>query len=345
MIGIRVDANGRIASGHVMRCLSIAIQLKKMGQSVLFITADAYPKEIIESRGFSSEILGSAFDTVESEIEKLRNCCEKYCINTLLVDSYYVTAGYFEQLKDVVKVMYLDDMIAFAYPVKALVNYSLCDTHTSYEQLYLQKELPELLLGEAYVPLREEFTCGIRETKPQITDVLVTSGATDLLDVVKEFISLAVEENYFSQVNFHVISGAFNKNVQVLRQYSASHSNIKIYENVTNIADIMKMCDIAISAGGTTLLELCAMGIPTIAYIVAENQKKGTEALESLDTILYAGDARDGKEQLLEKIGQKIRLLQTDYNMRCAMHKKASQLIDGKGAIRIANKLIEISKN
>lgn len=40
MIGIRVDANSKIATGHMMRCLAIAGALKSMGENVIFIVAD-----------------------------------------------------------------------------------------------------------------------------------------------------------------------------------------------------------------------------------------------------------------------------------------------------------------
>ena len=41
-IGIRVDANEIVATGHVMRCLAIAEELRKIGQELLFISADDF---------------------------------------------------------------------------------------------------------------------------------------------------------------------------------------------------------------------------------------------------------------------------------------------------------------
>ena len=39
MIAIRTDANEKIAMGHLMRCLSIAKQLKEKGQEVIFFSS------------------------------------------------------------------------------------------------------------------------------------------------------------------------------------------------------------------------------------------------------------------------------------------------------------------
>ena len=40
MIAIRVDGNGDIGIGHIMRCMSIAGALVENGVEVLFITCD-----------------------------------------------------------------------------------------------------------------------------------------------------------------------------------------------------------------------------------------------------------------------------------------------------------------
>ena len=40
MIGFRVDANEVIATGHLMRCISIALECKKRGQQCIFFMAE-----------------------------------------------------------------------------------------------------------------------------------------------------------------------------------------------------------------------------------------------------------------------------------------------------------------
>ncbi len=45
--------------------------------------------------------------------------------------------------------------------------------------------------------------------------------------------------------------------------------------------------DLAISAGGNTLYELCACGIPTIAIIIADNQRKFVQVIHRKTGIDY----------------------------------------------------------
>ena len=47
MIGIRVDSNSIIATGHMMRCITIARQLLSIGGSVTFFIADEESERLL----------------------------------------------------------------------------------------------------------------------------------------------------------------------------------------------------------------------------------------------------------------------------------------------------------
>ena len=59
MLYIRTDMNETIATGHMMRCLSIADAAKKQGQETVFLVADAQAQELLKKRGYAYRILGS----------------------------------------------------------------------------------------------------------------------------------------------------------------------------------------------------------------------------------------------------------------------------------------------
>ena len=58
-IAIRTDASSVIGSGHLMRCLAIADELKNRRVSVLFITVSEEQKwiDLIRDRGFTCETI------------------------------------------------------------------------------------------------------------------------------------------------------------------------------------------------------------------------------------------------------------------------------------------------
>lgn len=68
MIVIRADANREIGTGHVMRCLSIAAALKKLGHQVCFLTADQGAVPLLLAKGQAYRVLDSDYRDLEGEL-------------------------------------------------------------------------------------------------------------------------------------------------------------------------------------------------------------------------------------------------------------------------------------
>lgn len=343
MIGIRVDANEHIASGHVMRCLSIAHRLQEMGEKCIWFVADDYPKEIIEKNKFDVVVLNSDYTNPDGELKSLISYIKDMNIDRLLIDSYYVTEKYLHTLKEYVTLTYIDDMMSFAYPVHRVINYALYASSEAYDVLYAGKEKPEYMLGARYAPLRKEFEEKRIVINNSVKNVFVTSGGTDMYDVVLNLTNTVIEK--YPDITFHIVSGMYNKNRDNLIRISKDADNVKVYENVTNMSEIMMKCDAAISAGGTTLLELCSVGLPTVAFTVADNQLPGVEAFVREKVMHNAGDARREGVELADNILSVLDEYINNYNTRVNANKNALKCVDGKGAVRIAEAMLNKHDN
>ena len=101
----------------------------------------------------------------------------------------------------------------------------------------------------------------------------------------------------------------------------------------------MQECDLAISAAGTTLYELCATGIPTITYTLADNQLIAADQFAKQGIMINAGDCRHDKDFIshLEYLMESISL---NLQKRANMAEKMQQLVDGLGVERIVNTLL-----
>ena len=101
----------------------------------------------------------------------------------------------------------------------------------------------------------------------------------------------------------------------------------------------MREADLAVSAGGTTLYELCAVGTPAISYAIADNQLENVKKFEEDRLIAYAGDIR--KDHVIDHIIDYLKIYDLNWQIRQERSLKVQKLVDGKGALRIANALMD----
>lgn len=337
MLYFRVDMNPKIATGHMMRCLSIADEVRAYGGDVTFISADEYPKELCYARGYDVIVLDSDWNDMESELPKLMNIIEIYDIRTLLVDSYQVTQEYFKRLQEQVEVTYLDDLDKFAYPVERLICYANYWRLLSYAK---KMDNTEKYLGTEYVPLRKAFqNCSKKVIADKIQNILLLSGGTDSYGIIKRMIECFKDER---NVRFVTICGRFYEGFEELKDKYREYPNLVFYKNVSNLEKYMKEADLAISAGGTTLYELCAVGTPTISYSFADNQLANVKQFARDKVIDYAGDVRD--TDIFENTWELYLKYKTDYNLRIEKSAKMQLMVDGKGSARIAERLLHYAR-
>lgn len=340
-IYIRVDANNEIATGHAMRTVSIAKQIRKLGGNCIFIVADEFAVSIIQQNDFEVICLNSTWNDLNQEIMKMQELIAEKQIKVLLVDSYFVTEKYLHSLSERTFVAYMDDLNLFKYPVNTIINYSTYYDSFNYKSLNYDNNV-QFLLGTKYVPLREEFSQLTREKKTRLKDVLITTGGTDSYHITYLLIKQLLDTELFDLINLHVVMGRYNEDYERISKLAANKDNIILYKNIDYMCQLMMKCDAAISAGGTTLFELCACGLPTISFGIADNQLQGINSLADMGYINTVGDIRmkinEGISEILNKIGYYIDNPEVCHQYSARMQ----QLVDGKGAERIARYLLEV---
>lgn len=372
LIGIRVDANDTIATGHVMRCITIAKKLVQADGRVIFYTADEYAGEMLEQAGMQYVCLHTKWNEMEQEIPLLRKELEKAGCDKLLVDSYQVTVQYFEGLHDLCKLIYIDDCFEEIYPVDILINYNAYHVRFPYKSAYEGRT--KLLLGTSYVPLREEFgnssdggtnaamchdsyfvaadsavngemTQDHNEVSPNADEtphILLSSGGGDRYNAMAGVLRTAMRDGMLRRTVFHVVVGGFNRNAEELRKLAEENPNICLHERVEYMARLMGGCTAAVSAAGTMLFELSAMQVPTVFFVSADNQQYDHEFFAQDERMLYAGDIRADRDGCFEKICEQLRLLLEDEDMRIRMKRKLREVTDGNGAQRIAAEILQL---
>lgn len=349
IVGIRVDANDMIATGHVMRCITIAKQLISAGGKVLFFTADEYAAGLLEQADMQYVCLHTRWDHPDEETTMLREKLLKANCRKLLVDSYQVTEKYFANLSDLCKLIYIDDCFEEVYPVDMIINYNAYHVRFPYKEAY--EGSAKLLLGTAYVPLREEFGStadnrakydGSHAKGVEDTHILLSSGGGDLCNALSGILSEAMQDETLRNMTYDVVVGGFNRHVDALERLANEHSNIHLHYHVDHMAELMEQSTAAVSAAGTMLFELSAMQTPTVFFVSADNQQYDHEFFAAEERMLYAGDIREDRERCLKEICSRLKLILEDEELRDRMKKKLHEVTDGKGAYRIAEEIIRL---
>src|SRR5471030_2452428 len=274
---IRADGGNNIGIGHIMRMLVLAKELSK-NNKVIFICKSSEMSDNFGAGNIEERILtcNVGNDKFKVGIEKVREngfeilfIREKYLIediidlqnkykaDLIITDSYDVDEEYFNKLKSHFMLSgYVDDVNKYKMNVDFLINQNINAMDMDYRTNVNHDT--KLFLGTKYCMLRDEFreNYNKKQTKEKVKDLFLTLGGMDernnTLKILKQILNF--------NINIHVVIGsAFKENlVDKLYNLSNINSNIKVYENA-NMSVLMKKCDIAISACGSTLYELCAM--------------------------------------------------------------------------------------
>ncbi len=336
MLYIRTDMNSIIATGHVMRCLAIADAAKIQGEQTTFILADEQAVELLANRGYPYIILHTKWDCMEEELSLLEKIIREYQIRSLLIDSYQVTYSYLKRLSLHVKTYYMDDLNRFIYPVHGLICYAINGDTFRYHENYPNTKL---YLGTQYTPLRKEFSgCSEKIIKPEAQNLLLMSGGSDPFGFLAKMLEKLDIRSYR---RIDVICGVYHTNYQELRQKYAAFSQIHIQKSVSDMQNYIDRADLAVSAGGTTLYELCAFGTPAISYTIADNQVGNAEVFQKQGIIDYAGDIRNDMGAVIRYMHRQLARYRDNSDLRTKRSRKMQKLVDGSGAARIAQALRE----
>lgn len=335
-----MDANQQAATGHLMRCLAIAEEFKNRKIEVVFISAECQMRQMVEDRGFMFFCLNSYWQDLNSEIPKMAEYIQEKEIEKLIIDSYFITDLYLRELSYYTKLIYIDDLGLIEYPIALLINYNIYYRQFSYVKRF-QNTKTKLLLGSSFAPLRKEFQSVPLNYRMQVKNVLLTTGGTDQYNAAKKILK-KLETEEFLEITFHVVAGNFNTYIDELAQIADDRENVVLYKNISNMAELMMKCDIAITAGGTTLYELCSCGKPAISFAFADNQLFAVQEFQKQEIIEYAGDIRDNEGIVMGNIYNFMRKYLEDYDLRKERAIRMKEKIDGRGVQRVADAVIDL---
>lgn len=308
-IVIRTDASIEIGSGHAMRCLTLATQLKRHGAEVTFFCRDIKGNSIayLRDQGMSVKALPSIAGNeagvqwtqenwvldAEQTIALIKDSDHE--VNLLIVDHYGLDRRWESKLRQFTEyIMAIDDLADRRHDCDLLLdqNYYL---HMERRYTGLVPEDCIQMLGPDYVLLRDEFlhaASELRERTGKIRNILIFFGGSDPSGETIKAID-AIKELNRPEIEVRVVVGASNPKRDEIEKLCGEMPNVHFYCQVSNMAELMWQADLAIGAGGATTWERCFLGLPTMTVVIAHNQLEATMLLHNKEVILYIGESKN----------------------------------------------------
>jgi UDP-2,4-diacetamido-2,4,6-trideoxy-beta-L-altropyranose hydrolase len=371
----RADGNKDIGAGHVMRCLTVADELRKLGTDPVFVCADTEPEKMITDRGYEVICLNSDYRQMEGEVpslakvikaraedhtakaddftarigeptvknEDLTEEAEDPADITLVIDSYFITDGYLNALRHMgIRTVVIDDLCEKRIPADVVINYNAYADGDKYRKLYSDSSVEDgktaLYLGSRLIPVREMFLNRGYKVRKKVENVLITTGGSDISGIGCRILESLISD---TSVTFHVIAGRFNPYIDRLKELASAHDNVLVYDHVEDMAGLFLKCDIAITAGGSTTYELCAIGLPFICFSYADNQEQVVEYMDDHGIASDAGAYHRAGDLVIHNIRNIYDRYRAYYDIRKSHSDMGLRLVDGKGAGRMARIIYE----
>ncbi|MHA6481254.1 UDP-2,4-diacetamido-2,4,6-trideoxy-beta-L-altropyranose hydrolase [Paenibacillus sp. strain BS8-2] len=272
-ITIRTEASSLIGSGHVMRCLTIATNLIRLGHHVKF-WMEPLPGDLIkwvESHGF----------LVISEIQY---------VDILIVDHYQLDARWEQAMRPYAdKIVVIDDLANRQHDCDLLLDQNVIE---NYQHRYDDLVPPHCkkLLGPQYLIMRDEFIEARKKRiirSGNVSRLLLFMGGSDPTnETMKALHALQRTRSYFEHID--VVVGSSNpKRAEI--EHICHERQYVFHCQVDYMATLMNAADFSLGAGGATTWERCYVGLPSTSTIVADNQVGSTQTAEQLGAVINLG--------------------------------------------------------
>ncbi len=332
---IRADASAEIGAGHVMRCLALAQGWQDAGGQTLFtINPEAAALEPrLKSEGMDvlrmPGPLGGVADAKQTAAVARENAAA-----WVVVDGYSFGAEYQRIIKDAgFRLLFVDDNgHAGHYWADLVLNQNMHADKGNYTN---REAHTQLLLGTPYVLLRREFL-GWKRWKRPIPDaarkVLVTLGGGDPQNTTLKIIE-AFERFGPPDVEARIVVGPANRHLEVLSEAARnSAERLQLLGAALNMPELMAWADLAVSAAGSTALEMAFMGLPSILLVLAKNQRSIAEELTGAGAALSLG----WHEQVSpHAVSRALEQLRSELQTRSEMSGRGRAIVDGEGVERV----------
>ena len=345
-VAIRVDASLQMGTGHVMRCKTLADQLRTRnanvrficrqlpGNMISFLTGAGYdvttlPLSNVSGEGINGDYQSPSMsdDLQMEDAYQTIDVLNDFSADWLIVDNYQFDIVWERLIRPYTKsISVIDDLADREHDCDVLLDQNLYQNiHERYKELVSKDTV--LLLGPRFVLLRPEFykaSKTLADKDGSVRKILVFFGGVDKTCQTEKVIE-AISQVDLSNVIINIIVGSGNLSADKISNMCSELMNVVIHHQVSNMAELIADSDFSIGAGGATTWERCFLGLPSATIIVAPNQSEATIVLDGLGATWNLGWHENVTADM---IAEKIQEVCSDSDALLRMRNLAFQIMD-----------------
>lgn len=325
---LRCDGDGAIGLGHVSRCVALADELRDRHRcSVLFAVRGPNTAGAEAVRAAGHHVLPIAAGTQVDYGDELAAHAASQHAAALVIDvrDALSRASLEAVKKSGARIVVIDD----ASDRRLAADVALYPPVPQVDEMDWSGFAGRRYLGWEWVLLRRGFVQGAES--PAI-DILVTMGGSDPVGMT-EFAVGALELLPMPVAMRVVVGPAFNRVETVIDAIARSKHSVTIARAPASLAPLMRASRLAVASFGVSAYELAACGVPAVHVCLTDDHARSASVFEREGAALTAGVfGRVTARELADAAGG----LMARAGVRGRMAARAAQLVDGRGAERVA---------
>ncbi len=326
---VRCDGDGAIGLGHVSRCVALADELRDRHRlSVQFAVRGPSTAGAAAVRAAGHHVLPIAAGAQVDYGDELAAHAASQHAAALVIDvrDALSRASLEAVKKSGARIVVIDD----ASDRRLAADLALYPPVPQVDEMDWSGFAGRRYAGWEWVLLRREFAPQGFES-PTI-DILVTMGGSDPVGMT-EFAVGALELLPMPVAMRVVVGPAFSRVETLIDAIARSKHSVTIARAPTSLAPLMRASRLAVASFGVSAYELAACGVPAVHLCLTDDHARSASVFEREGAALTAGVfGRMTARQLADAAGG----LMARAGVRGRMAARAAQLVDGRGAERVA---------
>ena len=347
---VRADATAATGWGHLKRCLSLAQSLRAAGADVRFTgQADSTAIRWLTAEGFvwlplPTDAAGTNHETADARASLA--VLHQWPAAAVVVDHYGLAAPWHRAVRkgSGAAIVVIDDLADRALAPDLLIDHNPAADHAAKYRTVLPAGVP-LCGGPAFALLDPLYAARAAAARTHhaasaaVRRLGLFMGGTDPLQHTTWALQV-LRQRLAWHGEVLVASTTANPAWRELQARVQADGRAELLLDLPHLADFHAACDLQVGAGGGALWERCCLGVPTLALIVAANQRLSVPLLHEAG-VLVGLEAVERRPEQAEQLAQALRGLLDSATRRDALRQRSLALVDGQGSRRSAAAVLD----